>query len=52
MTGTYYNRGLSWEEKHDLPRALADFKRLMELEPSNSDGAQAVQRIEKALNSR
>jgi hypothetical protein len=48
----FYNRGVSWERKNDLQRALADFKKCSELAPSDPDGLRAVERVTKALSDR
>jgi len=48
----FYNRGLSWERKNDLQRALADFKKFFELVPSDPDGPKAIERVTKALSGR
>ena len=48
----FYNRGISWERKSDLQRALADFKKFSELVPADPDGAKAIERVTKALSGR
>src|SRR5262249_51849600 len=45
----YYNRGLAWEQKHDLEKALADFKKFSELDPSEPAGSEAIGRVTKVL---
>jgi tetratricopeptide (TPR) repeat protein len=45
----YYNRGLAWEKKNDLPEALADFEKFAEVDPSNPAGPTALARVTKTL---
>ena len=44
-----YNRGLAWEAKDDLQKALADFMKYVQLAPANPDGLRAVERVRNAL---
>jgi tetratricopeptide (TPR) repeat protein len=45
---TYYNRGLAWESKRDLQKALTDFKQYSTLAPSDPNGVNAVARVMQA----
>jgi hypothetical protein len=48
----YYNRGIAWEKKRRLRKALADFKMHSQLAPSDPEGPKAVQRVLKELSAR
>jgi tetratricopeptide (TPR) repeat protein len=45
----YLNRGRAWAKKNDLQKALADFKKVVELDPSNQVGQQELANTRKAL---
>src|SRR5262249_28209402 len=34
---TYFNRGLAYQDKGDLDRAIVDYRKALELEPKNGD---------------